>query len=257
MSTRSRDIPPAGGPPFAAGSGHSQPVHRRLAWLRALPPLARPIALTMPWVTLIIGCLAGLTYLILLAHAANTAHWSLTQGYVRVASLPAIAALAFVVRTPLRPLSQTTPVPAWVAPAGYLLLAAAVLAVTCWAELRVIAHTVPPHTSSGSPAVYPLIAQLTGWCAVTVAVAACTDRSRFADLSGAIAAPVSFATIAIAWYLPVCARVLVDPPATAHEAAIGWYAIATAACMLTCLAMRDQWHRYARKRLPVPRHSPA
>ena len=50
-----------------------------------------------------------------------------------------------------------------------------------------------------------MIAQLTGWCAVTVAAAACADRSRYADLGGAIAAPVSFAAIALAWYTPVTA----------------------------------------------------
>ena len=88
------------------------------------------------------------------------------------------------------------------------------------------------------------IAQLTGWCAVTVAAAACADRSRYADLGGAIAAPVGFAAIALAWYAPVTSRFLVEPPATAHGVTIAWYAIATAGLALTCAAMRDQWHRY-------------
>ncbi len=244
MSTRSPDSPLAGGPLLAVGGEHSRPARGRLAWLGALPLLARPITRTMPWVTLIIGCLAGLTYLAILAHAADTAHWSLTQGYVRFAFVPAIAALAFVVRAPLRPLIQTTPVPVWVAPVGYLLLAAPVLAVTCWAELRIVAHTVPLHADHG--AVYPLIAQLTGWCMITVAVAAWADRSHYADLGGVIAVLASFAAVALAWYLPSTARFLVDPPATQHHVAIAWYSIATAALVVTCLAMRDQWHRYAR-----------
>ena len=200
----------------------------------------------MPWITLIAGCLVGTAFLAVLAHVAGTSHRPLDQGTVRLAFLPAVAALAFVLRAPFRPLTQTTPVPAWVAPAGHLLLAAPVLAATCWAQLSVMAHTVPPHTLGHSPAVYPLIAQLTGWSAVTVAAAACAGRSRYADLGGAIAAPVGFAAIALAWYAPVSARLLVIPPATAHGVTIAWYAVAAAALALTCVAMRDQWHRYSR-----------
>jgi hypothetical protein len=255
MSTRSPDIPQSAGPPLAAGGERRRPARRRHAWLGALPLLAQPIIRTMPWVTLITGCLAGLTYLAILAHAADTAHWSLTQGYVRFAFVPAIAALAFVVRAPLRPLTQTTPVPAWVTSAGYLLLAAPVLAVTCWAELSIAGHAVPRHADHA--AAYPLIAQLTGWCLVTIAVAAWADRSRYADLGGVIAALVSFAAVALAWYLPVTARYLVDPPATPRHVTIAWYAIATAGLALTCMAMRDQWHRYARRLRLSPARAPA
>jgi hypothetical protein len=245
MSTRLPDIPHAEGAPLVALGELSRPARGRLAWLGTLPLLTRPISRTMPWVTLITGCLSGLIYLVALAHAADTAHWSLSQGNVRIAFIPAIAALAFVVRAPLRPLTQTTPVPGWVAPVGYLLLATPVLALTCWAELRVVAHTMPHHAAN--PAVYPLIAQLTGWCMVTVAVAAWADRSRYADVGGVIAVLASFAAIALVWYLPVTARSLVDPPATPHQVTIAWYAIATAAIAVTCAALRDRWHRYARR----------
>jgi hypothetical protein len=213
----------------------------------------------MPWVTLITGCLAGTVFLAVLAHVAGTSHWPLGQGAVRLAFLPAIAALAFVLRAPFRPLTQATPVPAWVAPAGHILLAAPVLAVTCWAQLRIMADTIAPHALGHPPAVYPVIAQLTGWCAVTVAAAACVDRSRYADLGGAVAAPVSFAAIALAWYAPVTARLLAEPPATAHTVTIAWYAIASAALALTCMAVRDQWHRYSRKLrwLSSPQRNPS
>ena len=170
----------------------------------------------MPWATLLTGCLAGTVFLAILAHVAGASGWPLDQGSVRLAFLPAIAALAFVPRAPFRPLTQATPVPAWVAPAGHLLLAAPILAVTCWAQLRIMAHTVPPHALGHPPAVYPLIAQLTGWCAVTVAAAACVDRSRYADLGGAIAVPVSFAAIALAWYAPVTSEI---PDRTARHRA--------------------------------------
>ena len=218
----------------------------RLSWLRGLPVLARHITATMPWMTLLTGCLAGTVFLAVLTHVAGTAHGPFDQGTVRLAFLPAVAALAFLLRTPFRPLTQTTPVPAWVAPAGHLLLAAPVLAVTCWAQLRIMAHTIPPHTIGHPPAVYPVIAQLTGWCAITVAGAACVDRSRYADLGGAIAAPVGFAGIALAWYVPVTRRILTGPAATALGVTTAWYAIAAVALTLTCAAMADRWYRFSR-----------
>ncbi len=201
----------------------------------------------MPWGTLLAGCLAGLAYLAILAHFAHADGSPLDYGSARLAFLPAAAALAFVPRTPFRPLTQVTPVPAWLAPVGQLLLAAPVLAVTCWGELRIIAYTVPPHAIGHRLHVYLLIAQLTGWCAITVAAAAWVSRSRYADLSGAAAAPVSFAAIALAWYTPGISHIFLTPPASADTAAVAWSATALAASALACLALRDQWHRYARR----------
>ena len=224
--------------------------------LRPLPPLARHINATMPWITLLTGCLAGTGLLAVLAHVASTSHGPLDQGTVRLAFLPAVAAMAFLLRTPFRPVTATTPVPVWVAPAGHLLLAAPVLAVTCWAQLRIVARTVPPHTIGHPPAVYPVIAQLAGWCAITIAGAACVDRSRYADLGGAIAAPAGFAVIAVAWYSPVTSGILTGPPATANGVTTAWYAIAAAALALTCAAMRDRWHRPLAGEAPdVPQES--
>jgi hypothetical protein len=226
---------------------HERTVTRaRRTWLRVLPPLARPIARTMPWATLIVGCLTGAVFLAVQAHVARTSGWLLSQGNVRLALLPPVAALAFVPRAAFRPLTQTTPIPAWVAPACHLLLAAPILALTCWAQLRIMAYTIPPHALGHAPAVYPLIAQFTGWCAVTVAAAVCVDRSRYADLGGAIAVPVSLGAIGVAWNVPASASVLTDPPATAHGVTIAWYVIASAALAVTCVAMQDQWHRYSR-----------
>jgi hypothetical protein len=231
----------------------------RRTWLRTLPLLARHITRTMPWVTLITGCLAGTVSLAALAHVAGTSRQPLDQGTVRVAFLPAIAALAFVPRAAFRPLIQATPVPAWVTPAGQVALATPILTVTCWAQLRIIAHTVPPRTFYHPPAIYPLTAQLTAWCVITVAAAACVDRSRYADLGGAVAAPVSLAAIALAWYAPVSHRYLAVPPATAHRVTIIWYAIASAAFAMTCVTMQDQWHRYAcaLHQLSLPEREPS
>ena len=217
-----------------------------MSWLRALPLLARPVTETMPWVTLITGCLAGTVYLAVMARLAGSSHSRLGPGDVRLAVIPAVAALAFVPRSPFRPITLATPVPAWVNPAGHILLAAPVLAATWWAQLRIIAHASPLAARSHLPAVYPLIAELTGWCAVTVAASACVGRSRYADIGGAVAAPVSFAAISLAWYAPVSSRFLSEPVAGSHTVTVAWYVVATAALTLACAAMRDRWHRYAR-----------
>ncbi|WP_203919626.1 hypothetical protein [Rugosimonospora africana] len=253
-------------PPNILNAGHtppaqSQPVRpaqrSRLSWLRVLPLLARPLTQTMPWATLLAGCLAGTVYLAILASLTSNSQ-PLDQGNVRLAFLPAVAALAFVPHAPFRPLTQTTPVPAWLSPVGHLLLAAPIVAVACWVQLRIIAHTIPPHTIGHPPAIYPVIAQLTGWCAVAVAAAGCVDRSRYADLGGAVAAPVSFAAIALAWYAPIINGFFAEPPGTPHGVTIAWYAVATAASALTCVAMRDQWHRYSRRlHRPPAEHSPS
>lgn len=238
----------ASDPPSAPGQPAQAARRPRLSWLRVLPLLPRPLVQTMPWVTLLSGCLAGIAYLAILA-SVNSNSQPLDQGNVRLAFLPVVAALAFVPRTPFRPLPQTTPVPAWLAPVGHLLLAAPVVALTCWAQLLIVTHTVPTRVIGHPPAVYPLIAQLIGWCAVIVVTAAWVGRSRYSDLGGAVAAPVGFAIIALAWYAPVTARYLTDPPATQHGVTITWYAVTAAASILACVGLRDQWHRYSR-RLP-------
>jgi hypothetical protein len=227
-------------------------------WPRALPTLARHIVQTMPWATLIAGCLTGTALLAVMAYVAGASHQALSQNVVRLAFLPVVAALAFVPRDPFRPLAQTAPAPAWLTSAGQTLLAVPVLAATCWVQLRLMDHTIA-HLSRGTighPPAYPLLAELTGYCALTVAAAACCDRSRYADLGGAIAAPLSLAAIALARYTPGMTRLLVAPPATAHAATIAWYIVTAAALALTSAALRDRWHRYTHtlQRLPLPSH---
>jgi hypothetical protein len=138
VTRRYANIPRSEGAAPAVGQPIRPARRPRLSWLRALPLLARPITQTMPWVTLITGCLAGTAFLAVMARVAGTSHSPLGLGTVRLAFLPAVAALAFVLRAPFRPVTQATPVPAWVAPAGRILLAALVLAVTCWAQLRIM-----------------------------------------------------------------------------------------------------------------------
>jgi len=259
MRASARDgAPPArDGAPPARGRPVRPAPRSRVSWLRALPLLAGPVTRTMPWAPLIAGCLAGTAFLAVLTHVAESPGSPPGPGIVRLAFLPAVAALAFVPRAPFRPLTQTTPVPAWVAPAGHLLLAGPVLAVTCWAQLRIAESAVVLHATVRLPAVYPPIAQLTGWCAVTAAAAVCVDRSRYADLGGAVAAPVGLGVIALAWYTPVTARFLTQPSATGRGVTVVWYAIAAAALAVTCVAMRDRWHRCIRDPIRPRRGWPA
>jgi hypothetical protein len=211
----------------------------------------------MPWTTLITGCAAGTAVLALVAQVSRS-DWPFSQGAVRLAFLPAVAALAFVPRARCTPLTQATPVPGWVGSAGHILLAVPVLSLTCWAQLSILAHTfairaigLAPGGNPGAshpPAIYPLIAQLIGWCAVAVTISACVDRSRYADLGGAAAAPASLVAIALAWYVPSTSAVLVQPPASADDVTIAWYLVTAVALALTCAALGDRWRRYSRRR---------
>lgn len=217
-------------------------------WPRALPALARHVAGSMPWGPLLGGALTGLVLLAILAYVADRSHSPLDQAQVRITFLPALAGLAFVVRAPVRPLALAAPVPAWVTPAGQLLLAIPVLAATAGIELGLMAHTSPPDQEL--TAVYPLLAQLAGWVALVVAAAACCDRSRYADLGGAVAGPAGLAVIAAAWFTPGVSRLLVTPPASPDAATVAWYLVTAAGLAVTAAALRDPWHRYLRRTRP-------
>jgi hypothetical protein len=203
--------------------------------------------MTTPWTTLTAGCVAGTAILALLAYFADTSHTPLEQTTVRLTLLPAIAALTFVPHLPLRPLAQTAPLPAWIASATQIVLAVPVLIVTSWVQLVIMAHTHPAIARHHLPAIYPLVAQLVGWAAVALAIAACCDRSRYADLTGAIAAPGTLAVIAFCWFTPGVRNLLVTGPATLPTATIAWYSIAAAVLSITAAAQRDTWHRYSRR----------
>ena len=217
----------------------------RRFWTRALPVLVKHLTRTTPWVALIAGCASGTLVLAVMAYFAG--HTPLNQDTVRFTFLPAVAALAYVPHVHFRPLVQAMPVPTWIVSAGQTLLAVPVLAATCWVQLRLVTSTVPAGSAGSLPAVYPLLAQLTGWSLLAVAIAACCERTRYAALSGAIATTAGFALIATASYTDAIKRHLLTPPATPRAATTTWYAIAVSALALACLAIRDSWHRYARR----------
>jgi hypothetical protein len=218
----------------------------RRFWISTLPALARHLVRTVPWVTLLAGCGGGTAVLALLTRFASQT--ALDQNTVRMTFLPAVAALAFVPHVHFRPLSQVTAVPSPIIAAGQTLLALPVLAVTCWVQLRLMAGTVPANAAGRLPAVYPLLAQLTAWSLLTVAIAACCERTRYAALSGAIAVAAGFTLIAVASFAPALERRLLTPPAAPHAVTIAWYALAAAALVLAGVAASDQWRRFSRCR---------
>lgn len=195
------------------------------------------------------ACASGTGLLLLLAHLSHTSHLSLNQDTVRIAFLPPVMALAFVLRAPWRVVTQAAPLPGWLTPAGQVCSVVPVLALTGWVQVHIMTSTVPRGALHPPPAVSPLIAQLVGWCAIAVAAAGCCDRSRYADLGGAIAAPITLGVVVVAWFVGAARRHLVTPPASASVAMAAWYGLAVVAVAVEVVAMRDGWHRYTRRAL--------
>jgi hypothetical protein len=202
--------------------------------------MSRHLVRTMPWGVLLAGCIGSVGAVLVLDYTSSSS-LPLDANQVRLTSLPAIAALCFVPHVHFRPVIQTVPVPSWLAAAGQTLFSAPLLAATCAADLQVM--TARDAVLVHAPAVYPLVAQFTGWAAIAVLTATWCDRTRFAALNGALAAPATIALITLAWTEPHLRRVLITPGARPHTAAAVWYAITAFAFVGAWAASRDPWHR--------------
>jgi hypothetical protein len=207
--------------------------------------LAPFVVRTTPWVPLLGGCVAGTALLDLTAHVMHDSHGTVDQNTLRLTFLTAVAALAFVPRAPMRPITQVVATPSWIVPVGQTLMGLPVVALTAWLQMRIVEAGVPARAR---PTIYPLLAELVAWCCIAIATATCTDRTRYADLGGMVAVPLTFALIAIAWYTPGLRSHLVVPPASPTQSAIGWYVIAAIAIVAGCVSLRDPWQRYTRRR---------
>jgi hypothetical protein len=212
--------------------------------LRAIPALGPHMVRAMPWGTLLAGCTAGTVLLDVMAHVLRSSHGAADQQTLRLTFLTVVAALAFVPKAPFRPINHAVPAPAWIFTVGQVVLATPVVAITCWLQLRIIDAGVP---GAHRPPIYPLLAQLGAWSTAAIATAACIDRTRYADLGGAVAAPVTFVLIAAAWYAPFLKTQFVTPPATAGHATIAWYAVLAASLGAMSLALADRWRRYLKQ----------
>ena len=207
----------------------------------------RHLARTMPWGVMLAGCIGSVGAILVLD---ATSRFPLSADDARLTLLPAVAALCFVPHVCFRPVIQTVPVPAWLAAAGHILFSAPLLAATCAANLQVM--TASYAGRAHAPALYPLIAQFTGWAALAMLTAAWCDRTRFATLNGALAAPVTIALITLAWTEPHLRHILVTPAARPHTATAAWFAIAAVAFAGASAASGDTWNRYTRRsRVPL------
>ena len=71
-----------------------------------------------------------------------------------------------------------------------------------------------------------------------------THRHRRSQLLFAEVGTMLVRTSLGVWMVPSHQAIWI-PQGIPHSIAIGWYAIAATALILTCAAMRDHWHRYA------------
>jgi hypothetical protein len=197
----------------------------------ALPHLAA----TMPWGTLLGGCAIGLAASVVAYRFAGPASDSAgVTAALRAAFVPLALVTGFLAADPHRHLVAALPAPAWLTAATHTALALPVLAGAAALQLRLAAAelaTGQRYTNVPAHLPWPaLSAELAAAAAIALATASVVARTRWHELGGAIAAPVSLAVIA-----------------TTHAALAGFtwrlllvgaLAVATAAW-----AQRDPWLR--------------
>jgi len=197
----------------------------------ALPHLAA----TMPTGTLLGGCAIGLAISVVGYRLAGPGSDSVgVTTLVRAAFVPLVLVAAFLAADPHRRLVAALPAPAWLTAVTHTALALPVLAGTAALQLRLAAaELAAAQRYTRVPAHLPwpaLSGELAAAAAIALATASIVARTRWHELGGAIAAPVSLAVIAAtqAAWADVSWRLLL----------VGALAVATAAW-----AQRDPWLR--------------
>jgi hypothetical protein len=205
-------------------------------------------ARTMPWRMLIAACASGLA-ISLVAHqfaSQDRSALGVTLA-LRIALIPAAAAAAFLAADPQRDLSAALPAPAWLGAAMHTALALPVIGLTAYLQLELAATEIVGSRAAGTAGLprSVLVAEFAAWSATGLAAAAAVDRTRWHDLGGGIAAPVTVMLIALFALLPI-------------GSAWTWWAVAFAAALVAITASRDPWLRLrpvrsAPLRVPVRR----
>jgi hypothetical protein len=179
------------------------PITARGARAR-VPRAALPhLAATMPWGTLFGGCAIGLAASVVAYRFAGPAPDAAgVSAALRAAFVPLALVAAFLAADPHRDLVAALPAPAWLAAATHTALALPVLAGTAALQLRLAAAELAigqRYTSVPAHLPWPaLLAELGAATAIALATASVVARTRWHELGGAIAAPVSLAVIAVA-----------------------------------------------------------
>jgi hypothetical protein len=214
----------------------------------------------MPWGPLIAGCCAGVCVSAALARLARTLPdpSALASG-ARLAFVPVVAGVAFLLHDPHGQLTRVLPARAWLTSAVRLALALPVLAGAWWAQLSLdgAALTTYLHQAGQRPALpwLGLTAELAAGCALALAAAALVGRGRWQDLGGAVAAPAALAALAVLVLVPLhlLPAALAGMSVAQHHAWIAagrrWGVVAVAAAALACWASRDPWRRLSRRRV--------
>jgi hypothetical protein len=179
------------------------PMTPRAARARVLRAALPHLAATMPWGTLLGGCAIGLAASVVAYRFAGPAPDSAgVTAVLRAAFVPLALVAAFLAADPHRQLAAALPAPAWLTAATHTALAVPVLAGTAALQLRLAAAELATgqrylHVPAHLP--WPaLSAELGAAAAIALATASVVARTRWHELGGAIAAPVSLAIIAIA-----------------------------------------------------------
>jgi hypothetical protein len=219
----------------------------------AAAPLAWHLARCVPWLPLLAGCCLGSGLSLAMAATAREQDPRLVLTVVRVALVPVLAGLAFLLDDRHWQLAGSLPVPGWLSSAGRVLLAAPVVALTCWLQLdlgdRALARTL---AGSGQHAVIPALqvsVEFAAGCAITLAAAAVVQRSRWHDLGGAAAVPLALAAAAglaaSPWHLLPTAfpgRTGPLPPGWTRPTLLTALVVVLAA-IVAAWSSRDRWRR--------------
>ena len=230
----------------------------RFRVVAAGPHLAR----TMPWGALAAGCGVGLAISLAsywLAHPFQEPV-NLTLLTIRAEFVPPTAAVAFIVTDPCRRLTPALPAPIWLSTATHLIIAAPLLSLTAYAQVRLAAAQLNIDSlSQGQPVPRlpwaSLSAEFAAWLAITLAVAAFVARTRWNDLGGAIAAPATLGVLALlaATPLHLLPASLIGPTASVRAAWFhsdwSWCTLGGLATFIACWASRDPWSRLRRRGL--------
>ena len=182
----------------------------------AAPHLVR----TVPWAVLIAACATGLAVSLVSSQFLNPLRS--TEGvllFSRLAAVPLAAAMAFLAWSPDRSLTVTLPAPSWLAHAFRVACALPVIGLTVFIQYELARRELATGSAAALPGrvSWPTqLAEFIAWLAVAAAAAAAIDRTRWRELGGAVAAPITLALIAL----------LI---AVGSYSAWGWWATALAA----------------------------
>lgn len=197
-------------------------------------PAAPHLVRTVPWAVLIAACATGLAISLVSSQFLNPLRS--TGGVLLVSHLSAVplaAAIAFLAWLPDRSLTATLPAPCWLSHAFRVACALPVIGLTAFIQYELARRELAVGSAAAQPGrvSWPTqLAEFCAWLAVATAAAAAVDRTRWRELGGAVAAPITLALIGLLVAVP-------------SYSAGDWWATALAAGLVAAGESRDPWRR--------------